>query len=180
MFFQLISTTTVNFVAKIMQRAYWCVIFHAKHKKLPFLIVLTWFLILGKMQDCGQDGDHCWWRHRPPAAPPPIKYIKKIKSFPLKVKSFRNSGTYQKLRRGVSSTTHLPPPPLTPCTKVGVWICVYVRGLIIEVSVKRDTTVNCVLSSLVKESAFWGTNLLTSTFIARVFYLWRPINDCSF
>ena len=21
-----------------------------------------------------QDGDHCWWRHRPPTAPPPIKY----------------------------------------------------------------------------------------------------------
>ena len=37
---------------------------------LPFLTVLTWFLILGKIQD----GDHCWWRHRPPAAPPPIKY----------------------------------------------------------------------------------------------------------
>ena len=53
--------------------ACWCVIFHAKHK-LPFLVVLTWFLILGKMQDCSQDGDHCWWRHRPPAAAPPMKY----------------------------------------------------------------------------------------------------------
>ena len=70
MFFQLLSTIKVNLVAKIMQSAYLCVIFHVKHKKLPFLAVLTWFLILGKIQD----GDHCWWRHRPPAAPPPIKY----------------------------------------------------------------------------------------------------------
>ena len=70
MFFQLFSTIKVNLVAKIMQSAYLCVIFHVKHKKKPFLAVLTWFLILGKIQD----GDHCWWHHRPPAAPPPIKY----------------------------------------------------------------------------------------------------------
>ena len=43
-------------------------------QRLPFLAVLTWFLILGKIQDGGQDGNHCWWRHRPPVAPPPIKY----------------------------------------------------------------------------------------------------------
>ena len=30
----------------------------------------NWFLILDKIQD----DDHVWWRHRPPAAPPPIKY----------------------------------------------------------------------------------------------------------
>ena len=43
-------------------------------KKSPFLLVLTWFLILGKIQDGGQGGDHCWWCQRPPAVPPPIKY----------------------------------------------------------------------------------------------------------
>ena len=32
-------------------------------------MVLTRFLILGKIQDGGQHGDHCWGRHRPPAAP---------------------------------------------------------------------------------------------------------------
>ena len=47
-----------------------------------------------------------------------------MKGFPLKVKSFRNTATYQKLRGGVPST-----PPLPPCTTVGVWIYVYVRGL---------------------------------------------------
>ena len=42
-------------------------------KKLPFLTTLTWFLILGKIQVCGQGDDHCR-RHWPPAAPPSIKY----------------------------------------------------------------------------------------------------------
>ena len=44
--------------------------FTCQAQKLPFFAVLTWFLILGKIQV----GDHCWWCHRPPAAPPPIKY----------------------------------------------------------------------------------------------------------
>ena len=72
-FFQLFSTTKVNLLTKIMQSAYLCVIFHIEHKKI-FLAVLSWFLILGKIQGGGQDGDHCWWRQRPPAAPPPLKY----------------------------------------------------------------------------------------------------------
>ena len=36
--------------------------------------------------------------------------VKKIKGFPLKVKSFRNTATYQKLRGGVPFTPH----PLVP------------------------------------------------------------------
>ena len=122
MSFQFLSTIKVNLVAKIVQSAYLCVIFHVKHRELLFLAVLTWFLILGKIQD----GDHCCWRHRPPAALPPRNIpllVKKIKGLPLKVKSFRNTATYQKLWGGVPST---PPPP---CTTVGVWICLYVRGL---------------------------------------------------
>ena len=49
----------------------WCkmliyVLFYmSSTKKLRFREVLTWFLILGKIQDGCQDGDHCWWRHRP-------------------------------------------------------------------------------------------------------------------
>ena len=86
-------------------------------QKLLFPTVLTWFLILGKIQDGSQDGDHCWWRHRPPAAPPPMKYtcslVKKIKGFPLKAKLFQNTATYQKLRRGIPSIPP-PPPPLVP------------------------------------------------------------------
>ena len=44
-------------------------------KKLTFLSGFTWFLIvLGKIQDDGQDGDHIWWCHSLPAVPSPIKY----------------------------------------------------------------------------------------------------------
>ena len=40
-FCQLRSTIKVNLEAKIMQSAYLCVTFHVKHKKIPFLVVLT-------------------------------------------------------------------------------------------------------------------------------------------
>ena len=33
------------------------VILHVKHQKVPILAIFTWFLILGKIQDGGQDGD---------------------------------------------------------------------------------------------------------------------------
>ena len=57
MFFQLVSTITVNIVDKMMHNANLCVILHVKHNKISFLAVLTGFLILGKIQDGGQDGD---------------------------------------------------------------------------------------------------------------------------
>ena len=38
-------------MAKIMQSAYLCATFRVEHKKLPILAVLTWFLILGKIQE---------------------------------------------------------------------------------------------------------------------------------
>ena len=58
--FQLLSTIKVKLVDDMMQIAYLCVVLHVEHKKLPFMAVLTWFLILCKIQDGGQDGDHCW------------------------------------------------------------------------------------------------------------------------
>ena len=84
-----------------MQSDYLCVIIHVK--QLPFLVVLTWFLILCNIQDGGKDGDHCWWRNRPPAAPPFIN-VKKIKGFSVQAKSLRNTATYQKLWGKVPST----------------------------------------------------------------------------
>ena len=56
------------------QSNYLCVILHVKHKKMINSHCFYLFLILYKIQDGGQDGDHVGWRHRPPAAPPPIKY----------------------------------------------------------------------------------------------------------
>ena len=48
--------------------------FSCQAQKITISRGFTWFLILGKIQDCGQDGDLCWWRYKFPAAPPPIKY----------------------------------------------------------------------------------------------------------
>ena len=73
-------------------------------KKLLILTVFTWFLILDKIQD----GGHVWWRYRPLAAPPPT-LVEKIKGFPLKAKSIRNTATYQKLKEGDSITPLVPP-----------------------------------------------------------------------
>ena len=70
-FFHLLLAINVKLIDEMMPSAYLCVILHAKHQKLLFIAVLNWFLTLGKIKD----GDHCCWCHRPPAAPPPIKYI---------------------------------------------------------------------------------------------------------
>ena len=111
MFFQLFSTTKVNPVAKIMQSAYLCVIFHVKQKKSPFLANLTRFLILGKIQQGRQNGDHCWLRHRPPAAPPPIKYTSSCRENQRLSTEGKIVSKYCNISKslGVPST---PPPPL--------------------------------------------------------------------
>ena len=52
MFFQLLSTTKVNLVAKIMQSAYLCVIFHLKPKKITMsrgFLPDFYFLVKSKM-----------------------------------------------------------------------------------------------------------------------------------
>ena len=85
-----------------------------KHKKLPFIAVLTWFLILGKIQDGSQGGDHCQWRHRPPAAPPPIKHASPCwddQSFSTEGKTVsKYCNTSKVIGRG---SINLPPPPST-------------------------------------------------------------------
>ena len=107
-----------------MQTYLW-VNFHVKHKKLPFLAVLTWFLILGKIQDGSQDGDHCWWRNRPPAAPPFIKYtsflLRRSKAFQWRQNRFEILQPIKNSGEGF----HLP----SSCTILGGWFCVCVRGL---------------------------------------------------
>ena len=110
-----------------MQSAYLCVIFHVKHKKLPFLaIFLTGFLTLGKIQDGGQNGDHCWWRDRPPAAPLPIKYTSSCWEDQRLSTKGKIVSKYCNISKTLRRGTIQPPPPRTT---VGVWICVYVRRL---------------------------------------------------
>ena len=144
MFFQLFSK--VKLVDETMQSNYLNVILHVKRKKLLIHTVFTWFLILDKIQDGGQDGDHVWWRHRPSAAPPPIKYIS----------SCREDQRLSQKPKGVLST---PPPP--PCTTVGVWLNVrpMVRGDSIEkwynitnqtvLTDKNDTEINSRIVSII-------------------------------
>ena len=116
-FLKLFSTIKMDIVtAKTMQSAYSCAIFHVSYKKITFLAVLTWFLVLGKIQDSGQDGENI------------PHLVKKIKDFPLKGKSFRNPATYQELRGGAPST-HPSSPPLYYGGGIILQFCVYVRGL---------------------------------------------------
>ena len=60
MSFELFSTMKVKLVDEMMQSIYLCVISHVKRKTLLLLTVFTLSLILNKIQDCGQDGDHVW------------------------------------------------------------------------------------------------------------------------
>ena len=100
----------------MIQSAYLCVILYVKHKQISFFAVLTWFLIHGKIKNRGQDGDHCWWRHRSPVAPPPIKYISSCwEDQKLSTgKSFSKYCNISKTlaRRSIFSTD--PPPPSVP------------------------------------------------------------------
>ena len=97
-----------------------CVIIHVM--QLTFLFVLTWFLIACNIQDGGKDGDHCWWRNRPPAGPPFIKYTEDIRLLSEGKIASKYCNISKTLGRG--SIYH----PLVPWWE-GVWFCVYVWGL---------------------------------------------------
>ena len=89
-----------------------CDILHVKHKKLPFIAILTLFLILGKIQDGSQDGQHCWWRHRPQAAPPPMKYTTSWWEEQRLSSKSKIVSKYCNLSKTLGgSINQLPPPP---------------------------------------------------------------------
>ena len=95
-----------------MQSAYFCVIFHHKHKKSPFFVVLTWFLILSKIQD----GDHFWWRHRSPAVPPPIKYTSSCIEDQRLSPDVKIVSKYCNISKTVGRVPSInPPPPIPRC-----------------------------------------------------------------
>ena len=120
--FQLENQTTP--VGKMTQITYLCVILHVKDKKLPILSVFTRFLFLGKIQD-----GHFWGRHRPPAAPPPIKYGSSCWEDETLFNEGKIFSKYSNISkpRGRGSINANP-----PCTTVRVWLCVhmYFRGSI--------------------------------------------------
>ena len=110
----------VNLVGKIMQSAYLCVMFHLNSKKSPFLAVLTWFLILGKIQD----DDHCWWRHWPPAVPLPIKYTSSCREAQRLSTKGKTVSKYCNISKTLGGGGH--PLPIVPLGGGGM----YVQGLI--------------------------------------------------
>ena len=99
-----------------MQSNYLCVVLLVKRKKLLIVTVFTCFLVLEKIQD----GDHVWWRHRPPAVPPRIKYTSSCREG----QKISIEGKIE--IRGGPSTPTPPPRPIVP--RWG-YDCVYVRGL---------------------------------------------------
>ena len=101
------STTKVKLVD---ESSYLCVILHVKYKKIPFIAILTWFLILGKIKD----GDHCWWPHLPSAAPPPIKYTSSCWEGQRLSTKGKIVSKYCNISKTLGSTPPPPPPPPPP------------------------------------------------------------------
>ena len=105
-------------------------------KKLPFIANSTWFLVLGKSKIATIAGDvtaGLQQRHHPQNVLP---LVEKIKGFPLKAKSFRNTATYQKVWGRIPST---PPPPIP----------LYLgRGMDLRVPLRVTLAVNVILNSI--------------------------------
>jgi len=107
----------------------WCKVliyllfYMSSKKKIPFITVVMWFLILGKIQD----GDHCWLRHRPPAAPPPIKNTLSCWEAQRLSTEGQIVSKYCNISKTLGRGSTNPPPH--PPTLVGVWIWVYVQGV---------------------------------------------------
>ena len=79
----------------------------------------------------GQDGDHCWSRHSPPAAPPFIKYSTSCWEDQRLSSEGKIASKYCNMSKTLERGSIYP--PLVPWW--GVWFCVYVRGLSCQGSV---------------------------------------------
>ena len=104
------------------QSTYLCVILHVKHKKLAIVSVFTTFQFLGKIQD----GDNFWGRHRPPSAPPPIKYSSSCwedeRLFNMTQNLFEILQYIKNSRERFLWRQPPNPPPPSPCKTVRVWL----------------------------------------------------------
>ena len=139
MFYQLLSTIKVKLVDKMMLSGYLSVILHVKRIKLAFIAVLTYFVILCKIQD----SDHFLVMSQTSSSATTHKiYLscREDERLSTKAKSFRNTATYKILWGGVPSNS---PPPTPPFTTVGVWIRMYFRGLI-SFSTKLAITIEII------------------------------------
>ena len=116
-FFQFLSTIIVNLVHTIVQSAYLCVIFHVKHKRYHSSRFLPDFQFLVKYKMANIIGgvtglQHCLEMY--------LISLRRSKVFDWRQNRFellhhiKNSGKW---------FIQLPPPPHTPCTRVGVFAC---------------------------------------------------------
>ena len=108
MFFQLLSTIKANLVAKFMQSAYLCVIFHVKHKEnfSRFKLDFQFFLkskMVAKMAFTFGDVTGLQQHHHSKNIP---HLVTKIKGFPGKIVS-KYCNISKTPRRG---SIHPPPP----------------------------------------------------------------------
>ena len=109
MFYQLLSTIKVKLVDKMMLSGYLCVILHVKRIKLAFIAVLTYFVILCKIQD----SDHFLVMSQTSSSATTHKiYLscREDERLSTKAKSFRNTATYKILWGGVPSNSPPHPP----------------------------------------------------------------------
>ena len=127
--FQLLPTIKVKLVYEMMESVYLCVILHVKNKKWSFIEALTWFIILGKIKYGGPNRDHCWCRHRPPAAPPPIKCTSSCWEEQRLSTEGKIVWKYCNISKTAGRGSINPPPPPLPLYHGGGMNCVYVRGL---------------------------------------------------
>ena len=150
---------------KMMESTYLCVVLHVKLKKLPILAFFTWFLTLGQILF----SDRFWWRHRPPAAPPPIKYTSSCwedQRLSTEVKIVSKYCNISTTRWRVSNDP--PPPPPHPCTTAGVWVCLHVQGL------------NEITVSTLKESLRERSRVFAITLFFHHFYSYHLVSSATF
>ena len=99
--------------------------FSCKAQTVPFLAVFTWFPILGKIQDGAKManiiGGVTGLQHGLEIY---LASLRRSKVFDWRQNRFEILQHIKNSGKGF----HPTPPPLS-CTRVGVWICVYVRGL---------------------------------------------------
>ena len=135
----------------MMQRAYVSFYMLCK-KKLSMLAVFTCFLILDKIQD----GNHVWWRYRPPTAPPPIKYISSCWEDQFLSNEGKIVSKYCNISKKSGDGFHQPPYTTVgydfPCTSEGLhWLGMTTSAVILHLTKAFHTVSHTILGSLITE-----------------------------
>ena len=119
--FQLLLGIKEKLLHKMMQSNCLCVVLLVKRKKLLIVTVFTWFPVFWK---------NTRWRPclvtlqtSSSATTHKIYFILYRRSKAFHWRQKRNKGGVQQPQYPI------PPPPPPNCTKVRVWLCLYVRGL---------------------------------------------------